>query len=123
MIRKDKKLALLTSLLVSLIIAIIYSLLVESSLDYFVFSILLLPTFLLFLAIFTSIADIKRKQNVKVNIAFIVQSIFGLATWISLILCFSDIANNLKSITIVSFAISFILFIISFGITNAFEGN
>lgn len=123
MIRKDKVISVFAALLCSIALTATYLWLLNSNLDYFVFSLLIFPSLLLFLAIFTSIADIKRKQNIKVNIAFLIQSIMALITWISLILCFSDINNNVKGVTIGIFAVSFILFIISFCFTNAFEGN
>ena len=123
MIRKDKIISLFGALLCSIILALIYILLVESNIDYFVLVLLFFPSFALFLSIFTAIADIKIKQNKKADISFLIQSIIGLITWISLVLCFSDINNEIKSITIAVFAISFILFIISFGFTNAFEEN
>lgn len=123
MIRKDKLISILWALICSIILAIGYFIFIYSPTDYFLFWFLIIPSFLLFLSIFTSIADIKKKIHIKLNIALLIQAIFGLITWISFILCFSDISNQIKTITITVFSISFILFIISFGFTNIFEEN
>ena len=124
MIRKEKVISAILSFICTLLILFIYLALLETkNQPDFLYCLLLIPCFILFLTIFTSLIDIFQKRNVKFNICFLFQGITGLVTWLSLTLTFSNVNNSLKDITVVTFGISFFLWLISTLFSMTFEGK